>query len=387
MLHLLNSLKPALAWFLLLSAVSGLHAQEGPAVKWRTDYNAARKESEVRGVPVFIEFVRPACFPCERMEQTTFRDARIVAALNDKFIPLRINGLEEAGLASRLQISLYPTMVLAGADGRINQTLVGYQDADALNETLQRLLATLTPTESMLRDYQNAMKWESTGDYPRALTALRSILDDGKGAALQKNAQDLLAKIEKIAVDRLAIAKNLHDKGQSTEALDTLTDLMRVFPGTPATKEAADQLTRIARANEGAKVAHRTKRVRELLTQAQDFYKSKDYIPCLDRCEIILAQYGDLPEGQQAFALASEIKNNPEWLQGAADVMTDRLGGVYLALADSYLKRGDTQKSQFYLQRVIQAFPGSRMAESAQLRLTQMRPPMPANKGLDSARP
>jgi len=127
--------------------------------------------------------------------------------------------------------------------------------------------------------------------------------------------------------------------------------------------------------------------VRELLAQAQDFYKSKDYIPCLDRCEIILANYGDLPEGQQAFALASEIKNNPEWLQAAADVMTDRLGGMYLALADSYLKRGDTQKSQFYLQRVIQAFPGSRMAESAQLRLTQMRPPMPANKGLDSARP
>src|SRR5262249_59770315 len=104
-----------------------------------------------------------------------------------------------------------------------------------------------------------------------------------------------------------------------------------------------------------------------------EFYKSKDYIPCLDRCEIILANYGDLPEGQQAFALAVEIKNNPQWLQAAADVMTDRLGGMWLALADTYLKRGEVQKAEFYLKRVVQTMPGSRLPGAAPIRLTRLQ--------------
>ena len=379
--------KLALACCLLAVFASGTAAQETPGVKWRSDYNAARKESEAKNLPVLIDFVRPACLPCERMEQTTFRDPRIVAALNEKFIPLRINGLEEPALAGRLQISLYPTVVLAGPDGRITQTLVGFQEADALNEHLVRLISSLTPNETAKRDYANAVKWEANGEYARAISALRSIIEDGKGAALQKDAQELLGRIEKRAEERLVAAKDLHEKGQHTEALEALTDLLRHYPGLGVTKNAAEQIARIAQANDGAKVTQRAKRVRELLTQAQDFYKSKDYIPCLDRCELILANYGDLPEGQQAFALASEIKNNPEWLQAAADVMTDRLGGIYLALADAHLKRGDAQKAQFHLQRVVLAFPGSRLAESAQLRLNQLRGITPSGKTIESARP
>ena len=154
-----------------------------------------------------------------------------------------------------------------------------------------------------------------------------------------------------------------------------------------ASKNASDLIAKLAQGNAQLKIDLRAKRVRELLTQAHDFYKSKDYIPCLDRCEVILGNYGDLPEGQQAFALAAEIKNNPEWLQNAADVMTDRLGGMWLALADSYLKRGEVRKTEFYLKRVIQAFPGSRLAESAQVRLTQLQGANPTRTEVQSAGP
>jgi TolA-binding protein len=322
------------------------------------------------------------------MEQYTFTDPRILNALNDKFIPLKINGLEDVQLASRLNINLFPTLVLAGPDGRIRETLIGYQEADALNEHLQRLLASITPTDASQKDFQNALKWEAAGDNARAILALRSILDDNKGNAIEKNARELLQKIEKRAEDRLAQAKAQMDKGQNADALETLTDVLRQYPGVTASNQASDLIAKLAQSNGELKNAQRTKRVRELLGQAQDFYKSKDFTPCLDRCEIILASYADLPEGQKAFALAAEIKNNPEWLQGAADVMTDRLGGVYLALSDSYLKRGETRLAQVYLQRVIQAFPGSRMAESAQIRLTQLQGAAPEKKSaVESARP
>jgi thioredoxin-like negative regulator of GroEL len=376
-----------LSMILLALGSARLNAQDTPTIKWRTDYFAARKEAEAKNLPVLIDFVRPNCPPCAKMEQYTFTDARILKSLNEKFIPLKINGLEDAQLASHLNISLFPTLVLATPDGRIAQTLIGYQDADILHDHLQRVLASITPSNAMQKDYQNALKWEASGDHPRALLALKNILEDSKGGALQKNALELWKKIEKRADERLAQVKGQIDRGQQVEALDSLTELQRQFPGLPASTEASDLIAKLLQSNGDLKNAQRTRRVRELLVQAQDFYKSKDYIPCLDRCEIILGKYGDLPEGQQAFALAAEIKNNPEWLQAAADVMTDRLGGVYLALSDSYLKRGETRLAQVYLQRVIQAFPGSRMAESAQIRLTQLQGIPPEKKGVESARP
>jgi thioredoxin-like negative regulator of GroEL len=362
-----------LACALLAGAVPSVQAQD-KAIQWRTDYNAARKEAESKKRPLFIDFWKVGCPPCERMESQTFRDPRIQALLTEKFIPLKVNGPEDTQLAAHLGINLYPTIVLATPEGRIaGDPLIGFKEPDALHDQLQRLLATLTPSDGMKREYENALKWESSGDFPRAISTLRSILDLDKGGPMQKIAQELLQKIEKRADTQLAHAKELHQKGQAAEALETLSELLRQYPGLTATKEASEMIGKLAQANAQLRADQRNRRAIELLGQAREFYKSKDYIPCLDRCEIILANYGDLPEGQQAFALAAEIKNNPEWLQNAADVMADRLGGLWLANADILLKRGEVRRAEFYLKRVITAFPGSRLAESAQIRLTQLQ--------------
>jgi thioredoxin-like negative regulator of GroEL len=387
MFYLPKCWKLMLACSLLAVAASAAQAQEA-GVKWRTDYHAARKEAEAKKLPLLIDFWRPACPPCEKMEHYTFRDPRILSALNEKFIPLKINGLEDTQLAGHLQINAFPTIVLASPDGRIaGDPLVGFKEADVLHDHLQRLITSLTPSDTMKRDYDNALKWEAGGEYTRAIAALRDILDGEKGRPLQKNAQELLQKIEKRAQMQLARAKELQGNGQTAEALEILTDTLRQYPGLQASKNASDMIGKLVQENAQLKIAQRNKRALELLTQARDFYNSKDYIPCLDRCEILLANYGDLPEGQQAFALAAEIKNNPEWLQNAADVMTDRLGGLYLALADSYLKRGEVRRAEFYLKRVVQAFPGSRLAESAQIRLNQLQATTPLRTDVQSAGP
>jgi thioredoxin-like negative regulator of GroEL len=373
MFYLANRWKLILAWSLLAVAVPALPAQEA-GIKWRTDYHAARKEAETKKLPLLIDFWRTGCPPCEKMEQHTFRDPRIVNALNEQFIPLKINGLDDTQLATHLQINLFPTIVLATPEGRIaRDPLVGFQEADVLHEQLQRLVTSLAPSDTLKREYENAVKWEAAGEYTRAINALRNILDSERGRDQHKNSRELLQKIEKRAEIQLARAKELQDKGQAAEALETLTEMLRQYPGLQVTKIASGMIGKLVQGNAQLKLEQRSRRALELLTQARDFYKSKDYIPCLDRCEIILGNYGDLPEGQQAFALVAEIKNNPEWLQNAADVMTDRLGGLYLALADSYLKRGEVRRAEFYLKRVVQAFPGSRLAESAQIRLNQLQ--------------
>jgi len=363
---------------LLAALAPSVPCQEAGAINWRTDYNAARKEAEAKKLPLLIDFWRPACPPCERLEQTTFRDPRIMTALTNKFIPLKINGLESSELASFLKINSFPTVVLATPEGRIvSDPMIGYHDADFLHDKLQAVIASLTPSDTMKRDFENALKWDAAGDFTRAISAVRTILDNEKARTLHKDATDLLQRIEKRAEIQLTRARELKDKGQIAESLEVLTEAQRLFAGLQASKDAGEMIIKIAQSNSQLKAEQRSRRALELLGQARDFYKTKDYIPCLDRCEVILGNYGDLPEGQQAFALAAEIKNNPEWLQNAADVMTDRLGGLYLALADSYLKRGEVKKAEFYLKRVVQAFPGSRLAESAQIRLAQLQSTSP----------
>ncbi len=212
------------------------------------------------------------------------------------------------------------------------------------------------------------------------------MLEEAKAKPLHAQANKLLQEIEQKATQRLAHAKQLQEKGQIPEAIEALTETIRLFPGLDTTRTAVNTLTAMVKSPE-VQNEHRSKRARDLLAQARDFYQSKDYIPCLDRCELLAAGYGDLAESQEASKLAAEIKNNPEWLQGACDLMGERLGGLYLALADSLLKRGDPQRAEYYLQRVIRAFPGSRQAESAQIRLTQVQNLYPRKSDVQSAGP
>ncbi len=399
-------LKRKLPWILLCVVALGaatilvpnFRAQDGPNVKWRTDYNAARKEAAERKLPLLIDFVRPNCAPCARMEQITFRDPRVAAMLNDRFVPLKIDGTVEVQLAATLNINLYPTIVLANSNGQITQSLIGYQEADVMNEYMVKLAGPLAPAlapmlpltpvpltpsiDLMQKNLELAVRSESTGDFERAVSLARTVMDEAKTPALRQDAQGLIAKIEKIAASRLAEARELHSKGQSGEALESLAQLQKQFLGTQAARDASDSITQITQANAQLKADFRSKRARDLLTQAQGFHKTKDYIPCLDRIEIILANFGDLAEGQSAFILATEIKNNREWLQNAADVMADRLGGMWLTLAESHLKSAEVSRAQFNLNRVIQAFPGTRVAESAQLRLNQIESINPKTKEL-----
>lgn len=385
---------PSIAWKLLVAcsllavATSAAEAQEAPGIKWRTSYNAARKEAESKNLPMLIDFIMvPYCFYCDKMDKHTFSDPRVASTINQKFIPLKLNNDADGTLAEALKVKLYPTIFVASPDGRIMHTKVGFIEADAMHEVLQQTIQSLTPSDAMQDKFLAAMKHEAAGEYARAISGLRDVVEDGKNRPVQIQAQEMLKKLEKRAADRLAAARELHNKGQAAEAHEAYAEIQKQFPGMPASREAADLSVQIAKTNTDVPAAQRNKRARDLLLQAKDFYQSKDYVPCLDRCDIILANYGDLPEGRQAFSLASEIKNNPVWMQNAAAVLTDRLGGLYLALADTSLKQGDVRQARDYLQKVVTTFPGTRLAESAQIRLTQLQGTVPARPDVQTTRP
>jgi thioredoxin-related protein len=357
------------AFALLLSPVCRCLAAE---VEWRLDYPTARREAVEKNKPLVIDFGTKTCYWCRQLESRTFAEASVSNVLNERFIPLRIDADEQPRLRDQLQITSYPTVVLASADGRILHRQEGFVEAPKFLDLLHGALAAVSDPEWMLRDYTSASKAIAASDYPQAIALLKHVTEDNGKREVQVKAQALLHDLEQQAAGRLAHARQCVDKGQTSEAMETVTALVRVFPGTQAAAEGARMLTQIGTSQE-TKGNQRTRRARDLLALAREDYRTGEYLVCLNRCNLLINGFGDLPEGTEANQLASEIKNNPEWLQAACDTLADQLGGLHLSLAEAYLKKGQPQQAVVYLEKVVQCFPNTRQAEAAQIRLSQIQ--------------
>lgn len=105
----------------------------GPAraqdVQWRHDYAAARKEAVETGRPLLLDFGTDACVWCRKLDATTFRDARVVKLLNERFVPVKLNGNKEQRITAALRIDGFPTLVIATPEGKVVGRHSGYVDA------------------------------------------------------------------------------------------------------------------------------------------------------------------------------------------------------------------------------------------------------------------
>lgn len=128
-------------------------------VEWRSDYNAARKESHDTKRPMFFLFRNATVFfleegkttdlaaPSNKLEEGINKDRECVRVLNSQFIPLKLISSDEEHekLFKALRIESVPTVILAGPDGRILNIMVGFQESDKLLKTLRDTLEKMKP--------------------------------------------------------------------------------------------------------------------------------------------------------------------------------------------------------------------------------------------------
>jgi thioredoxin-like negative regulator of GroEL len=340
-------------------------------VSWRHDYAAARREAAEKGRALLIDLGTENCVWCKELDARTFKDPGVVALLNDRCVPVKVDAQRDARLAAALRVRSYPTLVVAHPDGRILVYQEGFVDAARFKELMQRALAPVAAPDWMQRDYDEAVKAHAAGRIPQAVSLLKNVLEDGKDRPVQAKARQLLLTIEKQAAEQYARARQLADKGQTNEAKEKADALARDYAGTQSARDAGRLVgTLVSRPLGGDQ---RARRAHDLLAQAREDYRTQQFLCCLDRCELLVATFADLPEGTEAGRLLAEIKSNSEWAKQACEQLTDRLSVLYLALAESWLKKGQPQQAVFYLERVIQTFPNSRQAEIAQVRLSQIQ--------------
>src|SRR5205823_1434991 len=119
------------------------------------------------------------CYWCKQLDLRTFSDPNIVHLLNGRCIPLKVDADLNPSLAEALRIQNYPTLVFASSDGKVLGSQEGFVEAPVLRELLDRVLAAADP-EWMLRSYQEALKAREAGDFNRALTLVKPVLEEGK---------------------------------------------------------------------------------------------------------------------------------------------------------------------------------------------------------------
>jgi thioredoxin-related protein len=112
---------------------------------------------------------------------------------------------------------------------------------------------------------------------------------------------------------------------------------------------------------------------RELLSLAQQDHRQRQFLSCLGRCTTLASTYPDSPETAEARRLARKIKNDPVIAQQLCQQLTDQLGDLYLAQAESALRANDHQRATTCLERVLQVSPGTQRAQLARVHLERLQ--------------
>jgi thioredoxin-related protein len=114
-------------------------------IQWRLDYNKARQEAKERNLPLLMDVGTNNCFYCKQLDATTFHDPAVMRLINDRFIPLRMDGAKYKSLTDALQIKGFPALVFATPQGKVVAIHEGYLEPPAFYGWTQQVLAMLYP--------------------------------------------------------------------------------------------------------------------------------------------------------------------------------------------------------------------------------------------------
>jgi len=87
------------------------------SIPWDDDLGAAFQQSALSGKPILLHFYSNNCPPCKMLDTRAFKDERVVAALSEQTIPLKINVDNQRSLADRYEVTRWPTDVYLHPNG------------------------------------------------------------------------------------------------------------------------------------------------------------------------------------------------------------------------------------------------------------------------------
>jgi thiol:disulfide interchange protein DsbD len=109
------------------------------AVQWRT-LEAGLAEARATSRPILYDFTAEWCPPCRLLQRQVFADPQAAAEIEIRFVPVRVLDRQReegrnAGWVDSLQalyrVNSFPTLIVAGVDGRESRRIEGFMGRDA----------------------------------------------------------------------------------------------------------------------------------------------------------------------------------------------------------------------------------------------------------------
>lgn len=118
---------------LALPALAAEKTEEG--VRWHS-YADGLKAAAESGKPVFIDFSADWCRYCKKMDAETFSDPRVIALLNEHFVPVAVDTDKERAPAQQFGVRSLPTFWFLESDGKPIDSLGGFVEAELFRHVL-----------------------------------------------------------------------------------------------------------------------------------------------------------------------------------------------------------------------------------------------------------
>ncbi|MBA3485307.1 MAG: thioredoxin family protein [Pirellulales bacterium] len=87
-------------------------------VAWRTNLDQAKMEAAQSGRLLLIHFTTKSCGPCRVLDQNVFSQPHVGPAIEQNYIPVRVDADASPALAAMYRIDRVPTEIVATAEGQ-----------------------------------------------------------------------------------------------------------------------------------------------------------------------------------------------------------------------------------------------------------------------------
>jgi thioredoxin-related protein len=382
--------------FTLVLNGAPVHAQE---VQWRTDYNAAARESAEKRRPLFLDVGKEVCPYCVKLDISTFRDPTLVRLFNENFIPVKVDGERNAVQVQGQLVQSFPTLIFIGTDNKVLLVHEGYLDAASLLPQVQQILASQAP-KAAAKPAAVAAKPaapaapQTPAAHPPKTPAQAQPQSPAKPAAPAQAQAPAKAAATTKAPSQPAPKESVPNQTQtpstSSQGQASSQSVPKTLAAAPSTlaktgSTAPFQADTTIGPSDGRRpvwpgpresakssaqnyqpVEERAARAKQLLSLAQEDYQRQQWLACLEHCKTLMLLYPDVQESLDARQLALRIKSNPDLLERLGRDLTENLAEVYWELAQTKLRQNQAAQAIPYLEKIVQNCPGTRFTPAAQ---------------------
>jgi hypothetical protein len=95
-------------------------------IQWQADLTTAEAEAKKLNKPVLLELFMQGCGHCAKLHSETHVDPQVIAAVNSRFIPVKLDGMAHMDIVKKMDVKGAPTTIILSPQGTEMRRFAGF---------------------------------------------------------------------------------------------------------------------------------------------------------------------------------------------------------------------------------------------------------------------